>query len=73
MVAMALGASVSALFVGFAWLRIRLLNRRYRRVIKRLEAELHEMRSLPLAGSRTELPETLEGGIDEPAVAPGRG
>jgi uncharacterized membrane protein YciS (DUF1049 family) len=45
------GAVVSALCVGLAWLRSRLLNRRYRRVIRRLESELHEMRSLPLVGS----------------------
>jgi uncharacterized membrane protein YciS (DUF1049 family) len=50
LIAMAAGASFSALPIGFAWLRQRLLSHRYRRIIKRLESELHEMRSLPLAG-----------------------
>lgn len=62
-----LGASLSALIFGFAWLRARLLNGRYRRAIKRLEAELHEMRSLPLAGHRSEVPEALE--MDAPPSA----
>lgn len=50
LLAIATGAIFSALCVGFAWLRGRLLNRRYRRAIRRLESELHEMRSLPLTG-----------------------
>jgi uncharacterized membrane protein YciS (DUF1049 family) len=45
------GAFFSAVITGFAWLRGRLLNRRYRKTIQRLESELHQMRSLPLAGS----------------------
>jgi uncharacterized membrane protein YciS (DUF1049 family) len=49
---MAFGAGLATAIVGFAWLRGRLLNMRYRRAIKRLETELHEMRSLPLSGSR---------------------
>lgn len=49
LVAIALGSVVSTLLVGFVWLRSRLLNRRYRRVIRRLESELHELRSLPLS------------------------
>lgn len=51
LVSIGFGVVVSALVVGFAWLRSRLLNRRYRRVIRRLETELHELRSLPLTGS----------------------
>ena len=53
--AIAFGASASALGVGFAWLRSRLLNRRYQRTIRRLESELHELRSLPLTGSEPPL------------------
>lgn len=45
------GALLATLVVGFAWLKARLLNRRYRKVIKRLETELHQMRSLPLSPS----------------------
>lgn len=51
LVSIGFGVVVSTLIVGFAWLRSRLLNRRYRRVIQRLEKELHELRSLPLTGS----------------------
>lgn len=46
---MLLGGLLATLVVGFAWLKARVLNRRYRKVIKRLEAELHQMRSLPLS------------------------
>ncbi len=49
--AICLGASLATIVVGFAWLRGRVLNRRYRNVIGRLESELHQMRSLPLASS----------------------
>jgi hypothetical protein len=49
--AIALGGGLASVLVGFAWLRARLLNRRYRSTIRRLEAELHQMRSLPLSGS----------------------
>ena len=55
LVAIGFGAVVSATCVGFAWLRSRLLNRRYRRAIRRLESELHELRSLPLTGSEPSL------------------
>jgi uncharacterized membrane protein YciS (DUF1049 family) len=51
LVAIGIGAAGSTLIMGFAWMRARLLNRRYRRAIQRLEAELHELRSLPLMGS----------------------
>jgi uncharacterized membrane protein YciS (DUF1049 family) len=49
LVSIGLGALGAAILVGFAWLRLRLLNRRYRSTIRKLEAELHQMRSLPLA------------------------
>ncbi|MBJ18002.1 MAG: DUF1049 domain-containing protein [bacterium] len=48
------GSSLATGVVGFAWLRGRVLNRRYRKAIKRLESELHQMRSLPLASSESE-------------------
>ena len=55
-----LGVFVGALFVGFAWLRQRILNRRHRAIIARLESELHQLRSLPLSGSvRAETDESL--------------
>jgi len=68
LVAMAVGASLSGLFFGFAWLRQRLLSGRYRRAIRRLEAELHEMRSLPLSGPRASRDE-VEG--EAPGVGEG--
>jgi uncharacterized membrane protein YciS (DUF1049 family) len=46
---MLIGGVLATLVVGFAWLKARVLNRRYLKVIKRLEAELHQMRSLPLS------------------------
>lgn len=49
LVSVALGGVLAGTFVGFGWLRLRLENRRYRKAIRRLESELHEMRSLPLS------------------------
>jgi uncharacterized membrane protein YciS (DUF1049 family) len=57
---MAFGAVLATIIVGFAWLRERLLNLRYRRAIKKLETELHEMRSMPLSGSRSAGSEPLK-------------
>ena len=51
LVAIAVGAVLATCLVGFALLRAHWLNIRYRRVSKRLESELHQMRSLPLSGS----------------------
>ena len=51
LLAMALGAGLTLLAVGFAWLRGRILLRRYRSMNRRLEKEVHELRSLPLVGS----------------------
>ncbi|MFO0687570.1 MAG: LapA family protein [Myxococcota bacterium] len=66
--AVAAGAVLGGLVVGFAWLRQRLLNRRHRRAIERLEGELHRLRSLPLVGGHG-------GRFEEPATGPsvGRG
>lgn len=59
-VAAGLGVLCGTLFVGFAWLRQRILNRRHRATIARLESELHQLRSLPLSGSvRAETDESL--------------
>lgn len=60
------GASLAAMVLGFIWFRARLLNRRYRKAIKRLESELHQMRSLPLAAGgrakKAELPDRVAAG-----------
>lgn len=59
-VAIAFGVAIGAFFVGFAWLRQRILNRRYRSTIARLESEVHQLRSLPLSGSvRAEVDESV--------------
>jgi len=51
LIAMAFGSGLTLVVVGFAWLRGRLLLRRYRSMNRRLEKEVHELRSLPLVGS----------------------
>jgi uncharacterized membrane protein YciS (DUF1049 family) len=59
-VATGVGMGLGAFVVGFAWLRQRILNRRYRSTIARLESELHQLRSLPLSGSvRAEVDESV--------------
>ena len=67
LVALALGGAIAAVLVGFAWLRARLLNRRYRKTIRRLESELHQLRSLPLSGSEEVVAETVGAGAAEGA------
>ena len=47
----ALGALGVGLSWGFTALRGWVITRRYRKAIRRLEAEVHQLRSLPLAGS----------------------
>jgi uncharacterized membrane protein YciS (DUF1049 family) len=54
LVSIAMGAILAGTILGLAWMRVRLLNHRYRRAIGRLESELHEMRSLPLSKGETE-------------------
>lgn len=69
----AIGGVFAGTFVGFGWLRVRLENRRYRKAIRRLEAELHEMRSLPLSDgvSDGERYSENEGGPDASGRAAG--
>jgi len=51
LVAMALGAALTLAVLGFAWLRKSLLLKRARSRVRKLEKEVHELRSLPLVGS----------------------
>ena len=51
LIVMALGAALSMLITGFAWLRARLLLRQARSRVRKLEKEVHQLRSLPLVGS----------------------
>ncbi len=48
---LAAGVVLGGFAVGLAWLRQRILNRRYRKAIAKLEGEIHALRSLPLTGS----------------------
>lgn len=45
----ALGGTIVGTTFGFLWLRGWELRRRYRKTIRKLESELHQMRSLPLS------------------------
>ena len=63
LVALSLGVGLGAIAVGFAWLRQRILNRRYRRAIERLEGEIHELRSLPVSGNPGAAPEGAAGRV----------
>ena len=51
LMATAFGAIMATLFVGFSLLRNKLLLRRSRAQVRKLEKEVHELRSLPLVGS----------------------
>ena len=73
-----LGATLVGLVAGFIALRGFELRRRYRKTIRQLESEVHQLRSLPLSDSpqRLDLPRAVasdagEGGV--PAAASGRG
>ena len=48
LVAFALGGAVTAGVLGYSMLRLRMLARRYRRTLQKLEIEIHELRNLPL-------------------------
>ncbi len=54
--AFALGATTVLLMAGFLGLRGFELRRRYRKTIRRLEAELHQLRSLPLSSDPSAIP-----------------
>ena len=48
LVSVGTGVFVTSVFGGFLLLRGWIVGRRYRKIIKRLESELHQLRSLPL-------------------------
>ena len=75
MLAIATGGLVASLIVGFGWLRAKLMNRRYRSMIRRLEKEVHQLRSLPLIGSDPKGGDldTLESADETPSAAAERG
>ena len=75
MLAIATGGLVASLIVGFGWLRAKLMIRRYRSMIRRLEKEVHQLRSLPLIGSDAKGGDldSLESADETPSAAAERG
>ena len=51
LLAIALGAGLTVMIGGFLYLKNRLLLHRFRAMNRKLEKEVHELRSLPLVGS----------------------
>jgi uncharacterized integral membrane protein len=64
--AFAAGVALAALVAFYQMAKLGLVARRYRKSVRGLEAEVHELRSLPLAGGD---PDAGEGG-EGPAAAP---
>jgi hypothetical protein len=66
LVAFSLGAIVAGLVAAYQVARLGLLGRRYRKIIRGLESEVHQLRNLPL----TEDEPALGEGVSEPGAAP---
>jgi hypothetical protein len=73
--AVGLGAALSLLATTYQVARLKLLSRRYRKLIKGLEAEVHQLRNLPLSDAEApSIPAESSGGSEEMAErALGRG
>jgi len=68
LISMAMGGSGVLLGASVLGARGWLLRRRYRGTIRRLESELHQMRSLPLAGATGAFPSSGEPGPSVPGA-----
>jgi hypothetical protein len=68
--AFALGAVLTGLGAAYQAARLGLLARRYRKIIRGLESEVHQLRNLPLADDEPVLGEPVSG--PEAAPAPRR-
>lgn len=64
--AFALGAIVTGLVAAYQVARLGLLGRQYRKIIRRLESEVHQLRNLPL----TEDDSASEDSVSGPEAAP---
>jgi len=64
--AFALGATLAGLVAAFQVVRLGLLGRHYRKIIRRLESEVHQLRNLPLIDDEPALGES----VSEPEEAP---
>jgi len=71
---LAAGAAVTGVFATMQLARQGLLSRRYRKIIRDLEAEVHQLRNLPLSEEEATLEARNSGGVDpDPGRALGRG
>jgi uncharacterized integral membrane protein len=70
--AFAVGAAAAGLIGVYQVAKLRLLTRRFRKTVRGLEAEVHQLRTLPLAGEEPEVA-AVERLQDEPRGARGRG
>jgi len=70
--AFALGAILAGLAAAYQVARLGLLARRYRKIIRGLESEVHQLRNLPLADAQEE-PTTEPDSAPAPGRALGRG
>jgi len=74
LVSFAAGAAVTGVFATMQLARQGLLSRRYRKIIRDLEAEVHQLRNLPLSEEEATLEARNSGGVDpDPGRALGRG
>ena len=64
--AFALGALLTGVLVSFSLARARLLARRYRKEIRSLETEVHQLRNLPVAPAVGGLPADVSSSTGRP-------
>jgi hypothetical protein len=55
LIAFAVGALLAGVSLGYQVVKKNLLARRYRKVVRGLESEIHQLRNLPLAGTDSAL------------------
>ena len=74
-VAACVGALLAALPLGFLWTRARLLAWQYRRTLSRQEAEIHQLRNLPISQPENVSPkqpsEVASASLPEGSLEPG--
>jgi hypothetical protein len=75
LVAFGFGAAITAAIAAYRATRQGLVNRRYRKMIRDLESEVHQLRNLPLTGDAPPVgePRTADGAGPVPKRALGRG
>jgi hypothetical protein len=68
--AFALGAVLAGLVAAYQIARLGMLARRYRKVIRRLEAEVHQLRNLPLTNDEPAFQSPAAGPEESPTPSP---